>query len=479
MTSEFLRRRTFLAMGFLCLAAAGLRLYRLGHWGFDANEINTLRDSATSAWLVGPKPLLFFLNHHLIGSWRVFDEFSLRLLPALFGVAAVPVLFWMVSRTLSTRAALFAALILTFHPWHLHWSQFARYYSLVFLASAFFPLAAYIAVRERHLGWGLAALGGAAVSVLAHPSSALLVGGVGCWTILTYGLELRRRADPRALRVGLLVTLTTVTVLVAYFAPTLVGWYRMGQDWGHQGPMLFLSFLDGISIALVLFALGGVAWLWQDGGNRPFVGFLVTIVIVPTIFLMALSYFVAVSNSYLLTTGPAYFIASAAFFAQLVRTDGGRASAKLSTALVVLVLLVTGAPRLWSHYRDGSRPDLRAAAAYVSGQDGGEALISDQWRVMQHYLPDRTVVRLERDPVALDTAAAKLIGSDTQRDLWLVAVRRWRGGFNEQDLGPAAQWAWMNCRLETVFSTSRLDYKQDEIQVYRCSPNQAVHVDAS
>ena len=101
-----LRVRPAVAVALLTAVAAALRVYRLSYWSLEGDEIFTLRDSLTTVWLRGPKPLLFFLNHHLIVPWTGLDELSLRILPAVFGVAAIPVMYIMVDRTMGMRAGL-------------------------------------------------------------------------------------------------------------------------------------------------------------------------------------------------------------------------------------------------------------------------------------------------------------------------------------------------------------------------------------
>jgi hypothetical protein len=48
----------------LTVLAFALRFGRLGHWGFDSDEIFMLRDSIHPK-LTNPRPLLYFLNHLL------------------------------------------------------------------------------------------------------------------------------------------------------------------------------------------------------------------------------------------------------------------------------------------------------------------------------------------------------------------------------------------------------------------------------
>ena len=70
-------------------------------------------------------------------------------LAALFGVLAIPALYLVGRRLIGTRAALFGALMLTVSGLHVFYSQFARYWSLVFLLSAIYPYAIYAMFLAR------------------------------------------------------------------------------------------------------------------------------------------------------------------------------------------------------------------------------------------------------------------------------------------------------------------------------------------
>ncbi len=458
----------WLVVGLTVLAAA-LRLHQLGTWSFDGDEIFTLRDSLVTRWPAGPKALLFFLNYHLIRPWHALDELGLRLLPAVFGIAAIPTMYVMTATMLGRRAGLVAALLLTLHPWHVYWSQFARYYSLVFLATTVFPVALLFAIRDRRAGWAVAGAVAFVAGVLAHPSAALPVAGIAAWALLT-----ERRRLPR--RWALVAALGAVAVLVPiawHLSRIWRTWYGMGHNWGHQGAALLLSYVDGLSLTLVLLALGGVAWLWS-AGHRRLAYALIATVAVPAVFLVAASYIVSVSNSYLLATAPVAFMAAAWFIARLAEPGMAAGHGRLVSATCLAVALAAGAPRLVSHYRDGSRPDLRAGAGYIAEHAApGDAIVADQSQLVRYYLPGRAVGSLRRDAAALGQVMAGLRDTMPAGTLWIVTTRRWRGGFNDLDLGAAAPWIAAHCGLKLARGAPRIDYKHDEVQVYRCAAAEA------
>jgi hypothetical protein len=78
-------------------------------------------------------PGTIFMTILPYGWWP--NEFGLRLVPALFGIASVPALYLLLRSWTNEAGALSAALLLTVSPLHLHHSQDARAYSVMIFCS--------------------------------------------------------------------------------------------------------------------------------------------------------------------------------------------------------------------------------------------------------------------------------------------------------------------------------------------------------
>ena len=112
----------------------------------------------------------------------------------------------MTRQLVGTRAALIGAFFLATSGLFVTYSQFGRYWTLVFLLSSVYPYALYLGIRDsngRMLVLGAAA---AVLAVLAHPCSVLLMGGLGAWIIVTYARRDRLGAavGPKGRSVGCL-----------------------------------------------------------------------------------------------------------------------------------------------------------------------------------------------------------------------------------------------------------------------------------
>jgi hypothetical protein len=449
--------------------AVALRVYRLGYWSLEGDEIYTLRDSLTTVWLSGSRPLLFFLNHHLIVPWTHLDELGLRILPALFGIAAVPVVYVLTRRTVGVRAGVLAAVLVALHPWHLNWSQFARYYTLVFLLSAIFPLAFYVGLQEQRWRWVIAGVVSGVLALLAHPSSGLVVAGVGLWIVATVGRRfLRGDAEfgKMGWPIGLLVT-SFVAVIAFRLVPQFWSWVvlNLNHRWGHVGVVLLLSYVDWLSITLACFAAAGLLWLWRDG-DRSLVLLHLCVLGVPLGFLAIISPWVSVSTGYLIAAAPSVVIGAAIFLDRVMGYGSDPAKSRLVGVTCLVALLTSQGPRIVSQYRDGGRLDFRAAALHIKDHAAvGDVVLSDQPRMLRHYLPTTTIDQLE--PV-VESLLAGVRRVPPGGALWIVSATVRRGGFRELNLGSAQTWVRTTCRLSETYTVPRLDYKHNELRVYRC-----------
>jgi len=393
----------------------------------------------------------------------------LRLLPAVFGIVAVPLMFLLGKRLFGARAGLLAATLVAFSPWHIYWSQYGRYYTLVFLLSATFPILLFTGVQGRSPRVIMAGVALAVLAILAHPSAGLVLAGCGVWLTLRSGglsLLLSRRL---AVRVAAALA-ALATCIVAYrLIIQLRQWYNLSQDWGFDGVTLVLSYLVWLVPVLVVFSVAGIIWMWLEF-DRPLASLLAISIGVPIILLVPLSFVVPVSTSYLFATAPFAFLAAAFFLDRLAAMGPRIAHQEMLMIACLVAVLVAGGPGLISHYVDGNRADFRAAAQFVvrHATDDG-TILSDQARVLAHYLDSRPVLPLRRDVSDLTQDIERARSETRTEDVWLVVAIKRRGGFYEQGLGTASHWFRGHCELRSSFGRPRLDHKHNELQVYHCT----------
>ncbi len=467
----------------LVLLALALRFYKLGAWNFEATEMFTLRDSVRPQFH-NPRPLGYLLTYFLVRPFRPLDEFGLRLLPAVFGVLAIPAVYWTTRRLVGTRAALFAAFLLTVSGWHVYFSQFARYWSLVFLFSAIYPFALYVGVRERNgraLALGFLCL---VLGVLAHPVAALLVGGPAIYLIAKYARPryLRQAWTYPAFRWGAAVALLLLVALSFRLLPILHGWISMhdrnpgmGQfllrrpvAQGLKQVLLLTAYFEGLTFPLVLAAAAGIYLLWRER-DRALGIFLACLAVFPLAFIALISIRTPVSTFYILPTAPVFFLGAGIFLDRLFAIDWTTRPRWLMPVTITVMMVLAGMPTLFSQYRNGRRFDFRGVAHFIQPHLRQNDLIySDQPMVLSHYLDSLKVEKLRHNPEPLQEALT--VARPSGATLWVVAPAPAHALRTNLKQGGLAHWLYTNCQLRNIIGRGRLDFRQQYLQVFGCPP---------
>ncbi len=158
-TPEVVPRNDALILAFLTLAGAGLRLFHLGAKSLWQDEPATVAIARMSwpqfraVWWHGEASFqsVYFLLMH--GWLRLGNsEAWIRLPSAIFGMAAIPVTYFVARKLIGRGPALASAALLAFSTTHVYYSQDARTYTmtiLLVLLSSWFFVQAVEQNRER------------------------------------------------------------------------------------------------------------------------------------------------------------------------------------------------------------------------------------------------------------------------------------------------------------------------------------------
>jgi Dolichyl-phosphate-mannose-protein mannosyltransferase len=476
---------TALIVASLTVLALAVRAWRVGDWSFEGDELFTLRDSLHPK-ITNPRPLIYFLNFYLVRPVLPLDEFGMRLLPVVFGTLAIPVLYLVARRLLGTRAALFGALLLAVNPIHVHYSQTARYWSLVFLLCSVYPFALYLGLREWRRGWLILGVLTGAMAILAHPTAGLLVGGLALFWVASLRREsLMRLWQSRTARWGVAVGIVVLAVIGWRYLQVLHSWifvrpqrvggaehllHSPGGPWIKQASIM-LSYMDGLTLPLMLIAALGIYSLWRDQGrDRDLALLLICLFVFPTAFILLLAFRTAVSTTYLVSTTPVVFMAAGVFLDRLAGIEWDLRPRWLLPALVTTLVILGGLPTLISQYRDGRRNDFRGAARWLDQRLGPEDVVfSDQHRTLSHYLRRGKAQRLVADPAPLMQSVRALHEAGSGGTLWIVKPAAARGGHRTNpELGTLHGWIYQNCQLRNSIGVARLDFRQNELEIYGC-----------
>jgi 4-amino-4-deoxy-L-arabinose transferase-like glycosyltransferase len=202
--------------------AAVLRLYGLGQQSLWSDEMHTVMmagvpyGSDSPPWRpadlreVTQGPLFMGLVH----AWSLIagrSETALRLVPALFAIATVPIFFRLAERLIGRGGAFLATLVLVFSPFHIWYAQELRGYSLVMWAAVASALALASLLADR--GGSVRAHLGYAASVLTGLGGSLTMGFLLPVHGLLAAVRAQRLGRRRILGLGLTWILIGLVVL--------------------------------------------------------------------------------------------------------------------------------------------------------------------------------------------------------------------------------------------------------------------------
>jgi 4-amino-4-deoxy-L-arabinose transferase-like glycosyltransferase len=132
----------------ITLLAALLRIYKLGEWSFWIDEVlwvNFSTDIFSHFFMRWP--LSAILIHSAVTKFGI-NEWSARLSPAIIGIATIPILFFPLKKLFNPTTSLLALALLAISPWHLYWSQNARFYTALLLFYNIALFVCYIGIEE-------------------------------------------------------------------------------------------------------------------------------------------------------------------------------------------------------------------------------------------------------------------------------------------------------------------------------------------
>jgi hypothetical protein len=486
--------------------ALALRLLFLGRFSLWGDEDYSLDDALRwGTTHLRPNqlvyPLFFLLERLALEVGGLADvahpdphrmQWWLRIVPALAGAAASAAVFVGPRGLVDRRARHVMAAIVTFSPWLLFFSQYARFYTLLVAFSAPACFGMVHAWRAADLRASLRAAAWFLLALVTHPTAFLLLVGHLSGVAAAALLVRRRAADEapgaevpaferlsgRARWRGLFGPLL---LLVALAIPALwrtdvvskVLVYRwVGQDAASATVGGLLRGV-GYNVGPVVGALAvlGLGLLWRR--DRALCVHLVTTVTVPLAGLTVMAVLhKSVDERYLMALLPLALVPAGLMVSDMMEVVAARRAGAL---LVPVAALAPYVPGVVSNYFDGDRPDMGQAAEYVAARlQPGDGIIADWHRLMLRYLPadfpEDLLLEAEPPPDDEDVAQLQRMWSGCPR-LWVVVPAT----FEDQNAITRRfqEWAWSEGRLQAQIGMTRLDYHQNQLRVFLVDPKRA------
>lgn len=383
----------------ITLLAAALRFYKLGEWSFWIDEIYTLEDARETMLAF---PTFQPLSEILVGSaLRLLPvgEWSARLVPALAGIATVPALYALVRRAFGAAVALLAALLLAISPWHIEWSQNARFYTLLLL---FYTLAQFFffdwveSGRLRDLLLACLSLAFATFErVTALFFLPVAVAYLAALSLLPFQKVALRRVRQLAWFALPVIAygLFRISSRIEVFETRLLAF--------SSNPLrLLLSIVYEIGIPLILLALAG-AWFLYSQRSRAGL-YLSLAAVIPIALLLVISPFSLTNSRYVFVALPSWILLGAAASKEILLNTPRSARVLALFAPLVLAAAALSQDALYYAYQNGNRPDWKGAFALVEARRAPEDLVfTTRPPIGEYYLGERVLPTLAIDPQEL------------------------------------------------------------------------------
>ncbi len=396
----------------LTVLAAVLRFTHLAHQGFWFDEANTAADVHFSpGQMLGllpqneTTPPLFYCIAWVWARLFGFGEFALRSLPALAGVATVPVMYFATTKLVTRRAGVVAAALTACNPLLVWYSQeFRPYETMVLLSGA--GLLAFAHARERPTTKALIAW--AVLSALAlanHYYAMLTVVPEAVWLLVIHRRDRSLKAVVLAVALVAACGLALLPLAISQNSTGNASWIapiplvpRLAQIVpefliGFQAPAARV--LERLAEAAVLVAFVLLAWRGTALERRGAVvaGTIAVCGLALNLLLVAGGVDDLITRNVLSLWPPAAIVVAAGL--------GGRRAGWLGGG-AVLALCVTGVVAVTGVAVDRSfqRPDWRAVGrvlgARPSARVGERAILVQDYRdllPLSLYLPDLHFLR--------------------------------------------------------------------------------------
>lgn len=457
----------------ILLLGLALRLWGLGSWPWEEDELYTLRDARALPFQVNrlgdpgiaARPVYYLLQHALLALLPP-TPLLLRLPALLFGMAGLVATWWVGRRVFGPRAGLVAALLLALSPWHLYASQFARYWTLVYLLSTLTYWALPRAIDQDQPKAYLAVLALILMGGLTHPTFLLPVAGVALAVHLFRPDGQVAPRLPSARAWAFLWGPLAVLGAAEFVTLRLTGNQQAIQNWAGRGLTASLQVIPGMiqwtSVEICGAAIAATAFLvGRAAPDRRWGGMTILGGGGALLLLFMASFSSNVYADYGISVLPLVYLsiggAVQRIAAEVRQELSGWVVGGASIALAAGVL-----PGTVSHLSDGSRFDYRPAFAAIRRLDPEHPVAGGIDVIQKEYAPDLRMLEIHSPPQM-----------DSLPVFWFITSER-RYGLREG--GPGLQ-AWLNAHCRRVLSSGRprLDYRIYRVDLYSCRRESAAN----
>jgi hypothetical protein len=388
----------------ITLSGAFLRVYKLGEWSFWGDEMFTVsgrEDGFNYSWFrQSISSLLIQSNTAMNGV----SEWNARIVPAIIGIATIPALFFIVKKLVDVPTGILAALLLALSPWHLYWSQNARFYTalLFFYSLALFFF--YIGMeydKPWHFVLCLIFLG------LATKERLLALFFLPVILVYVILLHILAYKKPKGWRYRSLVIFLVPALLggLLFVGPYVLNFSAWMSGFGFSTNSPFwlaggFAFYVGLPV-VCLSIVGGTYLLLQK--NRA--GLLLSVsAVLPILLLLLIAPFHYTASRYAFISLTSLLVLAAISLTTLIKQAHWPTKLLALGALLILIVHPLQEDAMYYLHQNGNRDNWKAAFSYVQQHmQPSDKAASANRALTQYYLAAEFISFEEMDLHEIET----------------------------------------------------------------------------
>ncbi len=384
-----------------------LRFYKLGEWSFWIDELRTIsRAQVHYSTLDGilqnipPNRNWIPVSTILIANainYLGLSEWSARVVPSLIGIISVPALFFPIKRMLGPIIALITVLLLAVSPWHIYWSQNARFITSLMLFYSLALFAFFFFFEQDRLGYFLLFTAFLYIATSERLYTLLIVPVIICYLLLLKILKFEKPPGFRPRNLVALLLPSLIFIASELYSIIGNGTSRFFADFGGffgssienplgQGVLIFSEI--GIPVAAFSFVTG-IYLLFQK--NR--IGLLIWLgAVIPVGLVILVTPFMFTEERYAFMTLPSWLMLGAIGIKEIFTQLKGSSKILVLGVLVLFLSDTVGNNLLYYRTNNGNRRDWRGAFALVEEQSNVDDIYVATWPELGSYYLQKEVI---------------------------------------------------------------------------------------
>ncbi len=394
----------YLLLAIITLMASALRFYKLGEWSFWGDEMFTVggREDGFNYSLTRQSLSLMLIQTTI--SFLGTSEWSARLVPALIGIASIPILYFPVRKMFGSTVGLAAVFLLAISPWHLYWSQNARFYVALLLFYTLALLTFYFGIEKDRPWYLLVSLIFLGLATKERLLALFFVPVILGYFVLLKILPFEKPAGLRwrNLAIFILPGLILALFFAGPYIQNLSGWMA-GFGYVNNNPFWILAtVIYYIGIPTISMSVVGALYLLTKKNRASLL--LSLSAVMPLLIMMSISPFHYTASRYVFITLTSWVILAGLAVVELLFQS--QKHIKILALGVVLFLLLQPLSEdiLYYRYQNGNRDNWRAAFELVEDQrETNDLVVTTNPELADYYLQDETIDLRSLDLTSIDS----------------------------------------------------------------------------